>query len=132
MEYREGAARGSERAAELRWWRMNWAQKTLHVTGLWHDKRLEQYEHNAERTWRSHHRLAVRRGTFTGQLNVNERLANAALEQIKPEAECLLSERQHEAETARAALAATREATRTSTRQVERERTRERDRGFEL
>jgi hypothetical protein len=111
---------------------MNWAQKTLHVTGLWHDKRLEQYEHNAERTWRSHHRLAVRRGTFTGQLNVNERLANAALEQIKPEAECLLSERQHEAETARAALAATREATRTSTRQVERERTRERDRGFEL
>lgn len=130
MGYREGAARGAEQAAGLRWRRMNPAQKTLHVTGLWRDKKTEQYEHNAKRAWRSHHRLAVRRGTFTGQLNVNERLADAALEKIRPEAERVLSERQHAAEAARATLAPTREATRT--REAARNRTPERDLAFEL
>jgi hypothetical protein len=35
---------------------VNLAQKTLHATGLWRDKRLEEYEHSSERAWRSHHR----------------------------------------------------------------------------
>ena len=49
--------------------------------GLWRDKRPEEYEHSIERAWRSHHRLAVRRGTLIGQLAVNERHAATALEQ---------------------------------------------------
>jgi hypothetical protein len=66
---------------------------------------------------------------LTGQLAVNERLATTALDKIRPEAERVLSQRQHEAERARDRLAAIREAT--PEREVERERTRERDRGFE-
>jgi hypothetical protein len=75
-----------------------------------------------------HHRLAVRRGTLTGQLTVTERLAAAALEKIRPEAERILLQRQQQAETARAALAAIREATRD--RGFGRERTRGHDRGL--
>ena len=66
---------------------------------------------------------------MTGQLAVNERLGAAALDKIRPEAERVLSQRQHEAETARDRLAAIREAR--PEREVERERTRERARGFE-
>jgi hypothetical protein len=66
---------------------------------------------------------------LTGQLAVNERLAAAALDKIRPEAERILSQRQREAETARDRLAAIREST--PEREVERDRTRERDRGFE-
>ena len=78
------------------------AQKTLHVTGLWRDKQLEQYEDNAEGARRRHDRLAARRGTLIGQLAVNERLPAAALDKIRPEAERVLSQRQHEAGRARA------------------------------
>ena len=99
MQYREGSAQGHDNALDLRWWRLNLAQKTLHVTGLWRDNELNKYEDSSERTWRSHHRLAVRRGTLTGQLAVNERLAAAALDKIRPEAERVLSQRQHEAES---------------------------------
>ena len=106
MQYQEGIARGRENGVDLRWWRLNLAQKTLHVTGLWRDQRLDQYENGAGRAWRSHHRLAVRRGTLTGQLNVSERLAAAALDKIRPEAERVLLQRQQTAEAARAALAA--------------------------
>jgi Ti-type conjugative transfer relaxase TraA len=127
MQHREGSAQGHDNAVDLRWWRLNLAQKTLHVTGLWRDNELNKYEDSSERTWRSHHRLAVRRGTLTGQLAVNERLAATALDKIRPEAERVLSQRQHEAETARDRLAAIREAT--PDREVERDRTR--DRGFE-
>ena len=112
MQYQEGIARGRENGVDLRWWRLNLAQKTLHVTGLWRDQRLDQYENGAGRAWRSHHRLAVRRGTLTGQLNVSERLAAAALDKIRPEAERVLLQRQQTAEAARAALAAIREASR--------------------
>jgi hypothetical protein len=35
MQYREGSARGYENGVELCWWRMNWAQKTLHLAGVW-------------------------------------------------------------------------------------------------
>ena len=129
MQYREGSAQGHDNAVDLRWWRLNLAQKTLHVSGLWHDNELNKYEDSSERTWRSHHRLAVRRGTLTGQLAVNERLAAAALDKIRPEAERILSQRQREAETARDRLAAIREST--PEREVERDRARERDRGFE-
>jgi hypothetical protein len=66
---------------------------------------------------------------LTGQLAVNERLAAAALDKIRPEAERVLSQRQHEAESARDQLAAIREAT--PEREVEHDRARERDRGFE-
>jgi Ti-type conjugative transfer relaxase TraA len=125
MQYREGSAQGYDNGVKVCWWHLNWTQKTLHVTGLWRDKQLEEYEDSSERTWRSHHRLAVRRGTLTGQLAVNERLAATALDKIRPEAERVLSQRQHEAETARDRLAAIREAT------PEREVERERDRGFE-
>jgi hypothetical protein len=129
MQYREGSAQGYDNGVKVCWWHLSWAQKTLHATGLWRDKLLEEYEDSSERTWRSHHRLAVRRGTLTGQLAVNERLAATALDKIRPEAERVLSQRQHEAESARDRLAAIREAT--PEREVERERTRERDRGFE-
>ena len=129
MQHREGSAQGHDNAVDLRWWRLNLAQKTLHVTGLWRDNELNKYEDGSERTWRSHHRLAVRRGTLTGQLAVNERLAATALDKIRPEAERVLSQRQHEAERARDRLAAIREAT--PEREVERDRTRECDRGFE-
>jgi hypothetical protein len=88
---------------------VNLAQKTLHATGLWRDKRLEEYEHSSERAWRSYHRLAVRRRTLIGQLAVNGRLAATALDKIRLEAERVLSQRQHEAETARGLLAAIRE-----------------------
>jgi hypothetical protein len=94
--------------------------------GLWRDKRPEEYEHSIERAWRSHHRLAVRRGTLIGQLAVNERHAATALDKIRPEAERVLSQRQHEAETTRDLLAAIREVT--PARQFERERTRGHDR----
>ena len=124
MQYREASAQGYDNGVELRWWRLNLAQKTLHATGLWCDKRLEGYEHGSERAWRSHHRLAVRRGTLTGQLAVNERLAAMALDKIRPEAERVLSQRQREADAARAELAAIREAT------PERGRTRGHDRGL--
>jgi hypothetical protein len=129
IQYREGSAQGYDNGVKVCWWHLNWAQKTLHATGVWRDKQLEEYEDSSERTWRSHHRLAVRRGTLTGQLAVNERIAATALDKIRPEAERVLSQRQHEAETARDRLAAIREAT--PEREVERERTRERDRGFE-
>jgi len=130
MQYREADARGYENGVEVCWWHMNWAQKTLHVTGLWRDKQLEEYERSAERAWRSHHRLAVRRGTLTGQLAVNERLGAAVLDAIRPEAERVLSQRQQEAEAARAELAATRAAK--PSRNFARERTREQDRGVDL
>jgi hypothetical protein len=68
MQHREGSAQGHDNAVDLRWWRLNLAQKTLHATGLWRDDELDKYEDSSERTWRSHHRLAVRRGTLTGQL----------------------------------------------------------------
>jgi hypothetical protein len=134
MRYRENDAHGSEGAAKLRWWEMNWAQKTLHVTSLWRDKTLDEYQRDADRAWRSHHRLGVRRGAFTGQLNVNERLAAATLNELKPELTRRLSERQREAEMARAALAAAREAARSPDIDLEqsRERRRGRDRGLEL
>jgi Ti-type conjugative transfer relaxase TraA len=128
MQDREGAARGSERAAELRWWQLNPAQKTLHATGLWHDTDIKRYERNAEHALRRHDQLAVRRGKLAEQLNVNERLAAAALDKIRPEAERILSQRQREAAAARAALAAIREAT--PDRQYQRERTRGNDRGL--
>jgi MobA/MobL family len=128
LQHREGIARGRENGIGLRWWRMNLAQKTLHVTGVWRDERLKQYERDAARAWRSHHRLAVRRGALTGQLAVNRRLAAAVLEKIRPEAERVLSERQQQAEVARLALAAIREAS--PDLGFERERTRDDDRGF--
>ena len=129
MQYQEGIARGRENAVELRWWRLNLTQKTLHVTGLWRDQRLDQYENGAGRARRSRHRLAVRRGTLTGQLNVSERLAAAALDKIRPEAERVLLQRQQQAEAARAALAAIEEASRE--RGFERKRTRGSDHNVE-
>jgi hypothetical protein len=128
MQDREDAARGSERAAELRWWQLNPAQKTLHVTGLWHDADIKRYERNAERARRRHDRLAARRGKLAGQLNVNERLAAAALDKIRPDAERVLSQRQRKAEAARVALEPIRETT--PDRQYQRERTRGHDRGL--
>jgi hypothetical protein len=59
---------------------------------------------------------------LTGQLNVNQRLAAAALDKIRPEAKRVLLQRQQTAEAARAALAALREAARN--RGFERKRTR--------
>jgi MobA/MobL family len=137
MRYRENDAHGSKGAAKLRWWEMNWAQKTLHVTGLWRDQTLDNYQKDADRARRSHHRLAVRRGTYTGQRQVNERLTEATLDELKPELTRVLAERQREAEMARAALAAAREAARSpdvepEQREQARERTRGRDRDFEL
>jgi len=137
MRYRENDVHGSEGAAQLRWWEMNWAQKTLHVTGLWRDQTLNNYQKDADRARRSHHRLAVRRGTYTGQHQVNERLTEATLDELQPELARVLAERQREAEMARAALAAAREVARSP--EIEREqreqaceRTRGRDRDFEL
>jgi len=133
MRYRENDAHGSEGAAKLRWWEMNWAQKTLHVTGLWRDQTLDNDQKDADRAWRGHHRLAIRRGAYTGQRQVNERLAEATLNELKPELARLHSERQREAEMARAALAAAREAARSpDVEREQRERTRGRDRDFEL
>jgi hypothetical protein len=137
MRYRENDAHGSEGAAKLRWWEMNWAQKALHVTGLWRDQTLDNYQKDADRARRSHHRLAVRRGTYRGQRQVNERLTEATLDELKPELTRVLAERQREAEMARAALAAAREAARSpdverEQREQARERTRGRDRGLEL
>ena len=137
MRYRENDAHGSEGAAKLRWWEMNWAQKTLHVTGLWRDQTLDNYQKDADRARRSHHRLAVRRGTYTRQRQVNERLTEATLDELKPELTRVLAERQREAEMARGALAAARETARSpdverEQREQTRERTRGRDRDFEL
>ena len=115
-------ARGRENGVDLRWWRLSSAQKTLHVTGVWRDPQIAEYENEAARARRSHHRLAVRRGTLTGQLNVNQRLAAAALDKIRPEAKRVLLQRQQTAEAARAALAAIRDASRN--RGFERNRTR--------
>ena len=129
MQGREDAARGSERAAELRWWQLNPAQKTLHVTGLWNDAKITQYKDNAERARRSHDRLSVRCGALVQQLAVSERRAAAALDEIRPEAERVLSQRQHKAEAARTALAAIREASRN--RGFERKRTRGSDHDVE-
>ena len=122
MQHREDAAIGNERAAELRWRQLNPAQKTLHVAGVLRDPQFAEYERAAGQAQRSHHRLGVRRGTLTGQLNVNERLAVAALDKVRPEAERILLQRQQTAEAARAALAAERQATRK--RDLERKRTR--------
>ena len=47
MRYQEGIARGRENGVDLRWWRLSLAQKTLHVTGVWRDQRLDQYENGA-------------------------------------------------------------------------------------
>jgi hypothetical protein len=122
MQHQEGIARGRENGVELRWWRLSLAQKTLHVTGVWRDQRLDQYQNGAAGAWRSHHRLALRRGTLTAQLSVNERLAAAAFEKVRLEAERVLLQRQQKAEAARAALAAIRDASRD--RSFERTRTR--------
>src|SRR5271170_6519398 len=128
MRHREDAALGNDRAVELRWRQLNPAQKTLHATGVWRDPQIAEYESDAARARRSHHRLAVRRGTLTGQLNVNERLAATQLDKIRPEAERVLLQRQHRADAARAALAAIREASRD--RGFERKRMRGSDRDF--
>ena len=122
MRHREDLALGNDRAVDLRWRQLNPAQKTLHVTGVWRDPQIAEYERDAARARRSHHRLAVRRGTLTGQLNVNQRLAAAALDKIRPEAKRVLLQRQQTAEAARAALASLREAARN--RGFERKRTR--------
>jgi hypothetical protein len=90
------------------------------------DALLDQYEDAAGGAWRS--RLAVRRGTLIGQLAVSERLAAAVLDKIRPEAERVLSQRQQEAEAARAALEAIRKVT--PDREIERARTRGHDRGL--
>jgi hypothetical protein len=66
---------------------------------------------------------------LTGQLNVNQRLAAAALDKIRPEAKRVLLQRQQTAEAARAALAALREASRD--RGFERKRTRDSDHNVE-
>jgi Ti-type conjugative transfer relaxase TraA len=122
MRHREDLALGNDRAVDLRWRQLNAAQKTLHVTGVWRDPQIAEYERDAARARRNHHRLAVRRGTLTGQLNVNQRLAAAALDKIRPEAKRVLLQRQQMAEAARAALASLREAARN--RGFERKRTR--------
>ena len=127
MQDRDSSARGFDNGVNVCWWHLNWAQKTLHVTGVWRDKQLEQYEENAEGA-RRHDRLAARRGALIEKLAVTEQLAAAALDKIRPEAARVLSQRQREAEAARAALEAIREAT--PDRHVERERTRGHDRGL--
>ena len=129
MRHREDLALGNDRAVDLRWRQLNPAQKTLHVTGVWRDPQIAEYERDAARARRSHHRLAVRRGTLTGQLNVNQRLAAAALDKIRPEAKRVLLQRQQTAEAARAALASLREAARN--RGFERKRTRGSDHDVE-
>ena len=125
---REGSAHGHNNAVDLRWWRMNLAQRTLHATGVWRDPRLDQYHREAERDKRSRDRLAVRRGTLIGQLAVSERLAAAALEKIKPEAARVLLQRQRQAEAARAALTAIGKVSRE--RGLDHEHSRGSDRGF--
>jgi hypothetical protein len=122
MRHREDLALGNDRAVDLRWRQLNPAQKTLHVTGVWRDPKIAEYERDAARARRSHHRQAVRRGALTAQLNVNERLAAAAIEKVRSAAERVLLQRQQQAEAARAALAAIREASRE--RSLERNRTR--------
>ncbi len=110
MQDRDSSARGFDNGVDVCWWHLNWAQKTLHVTGLWRDKQLEQYKENAEGARHRHDRLAARRGALIEKLAVTERLAAAALDKIRPEATRVLSQRQREAAAARAALDAIREA----------------------
>ncbi len=124
MQDRDSSARGFDNGVDVCWWHLNWAQKTLHVTGLWRDKQLEQYKENAEGARHRHDRLTARRGALIEKLAVTERSAAAALDKIRPEATRVLSQRQREAAAARAALDAIREAA------PERERTRGHDRGL--
>jgi hypothetical protein len=85
-------------------------RRFLHATGIWHDRQTDDILVARRKAARGHERWAIRETAFSARLRSVERLADDALERMRPEAQRELDRRQKIAQNGRRALATLNEA----------------------